>query len=384
MSQKKKILLLVITFSTILLGVLSFIIAGVLRDQNLQTQTGAQNVTILNNCNPNTNTCTVASGVCNPSKVFLHFCNDIKRDNQKCVSDNPIEVPSSPFSPGQSIDLNDYLNNVNCGTVQMYLELDNSGVDSLGACGTTIKRFASACNAGENNSINQPVSFPVSFPASFPQQPPTSNNVNNNVGQQIANPQFSITSSLSGSCDQSNQAVLRYTITVTNISTVSGTISKIEEVIDQSYINANIVPLSISTGGTLQGNKITWVGSSTDRNFSAGQTKTYTYELRIPNSLLGQFNSNRTSTSTVTYDTSVAIGNVNTFVLNSKHSCPITTTNLVQPTTPTLPSTSIEDGFRLLILGSILIVLGFVSFRYRIGENFILKLTQYKPKKIKE
>lgn len=375
MNQRKKLLVAGLILATILLAVISVIITLVIGNNNntLESQTGAQ-TNILANCNNTTNTCSVSEGVCNPSKVYVHFCDEVKRENEKCISSNPIELPVSPLSKGSSVNLNDYLQGIDCGTAQMYLELNTSGINSLGACGTTVKRFNTSCSEGRLDV--QPISFP------------TNNQINNNIvnspnstqdngGLQIAEPQFVVNTTFSASCENNGDAILRYTINVSNTSTVSGTITKLEEQIASTLISNLIVPSNINNNGTLSGNLITWQESQTARTYTAGQTKSYTYQIRIPKNLLSTFVNGTTSSTTVTYNTSSATGNTNTFVLNSKHSCSIQTINTVNPQT-NLPATSIEDDARLLIIGGIFILLAIFSFKFRIGDKIKEKFKLYK------
>ena len=379
MTKNRKLLIAILIIATVVLAGLSILISTIINNNNLQTQTGAQTNPILANCNNTLNTCTIPAGVCNPSKVHIHFCNELKRDNEKCISANPIEIPTSPVASGQAVNLNDYLSGVSCGTVQMYLELENSGINSLGACGTTMKRFATACGAG----TSAPVSFPVSSPVSFP----TSNNTNtsnnnsgsntNNGNTQLADPQFRVTNSFAASCDVSGDALLKYTISVANISTVSGTITKVEEVIDPNLAANGINPTNVSNSGTTAGNKITWAESLSNRTYNANQTKTLTYEIRIPKDKLASLQNGTNSSATVIYNTSNTTGNTNTFALLSKHSCAIPTTNTATSTSNannSLPNTSISDDFKLFLVGIGFILIALIIFRFQIGEDTIANL----------
>lgn len=373
MTKNKKLLIAILIVATIALAVISIVITTAIGNQNLENQTGAQTNPILANCNSATNVCSIPSGVCNPSKVYVHFCNELKRDNEKCISATPVEIPTSPVSSGSSVDLNEYLDSVNCGTVQMYLELENSGVNSLGACGTTVKRFTTACLSGTLS--------PVSFPSTDTNTNNSGIDTDTNGGtNQLAEPQFIITNTFAPSCEPTGTALLRYTVSVSNNSTVSGTITKIEELIDSRLISNSIVPTNVSNTGTVAGNKITWAESAALRTFSSMQTKTYTYEIRIPTDKLSTFVNGTNSTTTVTYDTSNTVGNTNTFALLSKHTCAIPTANTVVPSnqqpvnTAALPNTSIGDDIKLLILGTLFIILALVFFRFQIGENIVSKI----------
>jgi len=387
MTKNRKLLIAILIIATVVLAGVSILISSVINNNNLQSQTGAQTNPILANCNNTTNTCTIPSGVCNPSKVYIHFCNELKRDNEKCISSNPIEIPISPVASGGSVNLNSYLGGVTCGTVQMYLELETSGVNSLGACGTTIKKFNTACTG-----TTAPVSFPASFPASFPQTGNTNSNTGNNTGTnnntnngttQLAEPQFRITNSYAATCETSGDALIKYTISITNISTVSGTITKVEETFDNTLVTNGITPLNVSNTGTTAGNKITWAESSAARTYTANQTKTVTYELKIPKEKLSTFQNGTNSSTTVTYNTSNTTGNTNTFALLSKHSCAIPTPNTANSTNNNaLPNTAIGDGIGLVFIGFIFILIAIITFRFQIGEDIVANLigTKYRRK----
>jgi len=380
MTKNRKLLIVILIVATVALAGISIVISTTINNRNLQSQTGAQTNPILANCNSTTNTCSIPSGVCNPSKVYIHFCNELKRDNEKCISSSPLEIPTSPVSGGNSINLNDYLEDVDCGTVQMYLELENSGVNSLGACGTTIKKFSKACSS----VAVTPTSFPVSFPNNNNTVP--NNNGTNTGNVQLAEPQFAITNNYAPSCETSGNALLKYTVTISNISTVSGTITKSEDEIDARLISGGIIPTNISNSGTLVNNKITWAESSALRTFSANQSKVYTYEVRIPKEKLSPFVNGTNTTSTVTYNTSNTTGNTNTFVLLSKHTCAIPTANTVTTpvqTTIPLPNTGLGDDTKLLIIGGLFILIALIIFRFQIGEDIVANLlgTKYKRKK---
>lgn len=376
MTQRKKLIVAFLIIGTILLAIVSVVITLSIGNRNntLETQTGAQTAPIIASCNATTNVCTVPTGVCNPAKVYIHFCDELKRSTEKCISPNPVEIPISPVAQGSSVNLNDYLGSVDCGTVQMYLELENSGVNSLGACGTTIKRFGTSCSGATSGN---PISFPISFPTVITPQPEPTNNQGNG-GLQIAEPQFSISTTYAPSCESNGDALLKYTLSITNISSVSGTITKVEEVVDTALTSNAIVPSTISNSGVLSGNKITWTESIAARTYSANQTKTLTYQIRIPKNKLSTFLNGTTSTATVTYDTSNSVGNTNSFVLISKHACTIETTNTI--TQSNLPNTSVEEDYKLLTLGLFFIVVAVIVFKLEIGERLIRSIKLSKRK----
>src|SRR5260221_8355722 len=179
MSTNKKTLIVIIIIGIVLLAGLSIFITLNLNNNQSAQNTNAQTTNGLNNCNPTTQSCTITEGVCNPSKGYVHICSDVKKPGEKCIDKNPIPITNN-LSAGSVINLSDFTANINCGTVQIYLELASSGATSLGACGTLVQTFGQDCNG-------TPTSFPTSFttgPLSFTQggtpQPapgPTSGNL---------------------------------------------------------------------------------------------------------------------------------------------------------------------------------------------------------------
>lgn len=371
MSNRKKLIIALLIIATVILAVLTILIALSLgKSDTVDTQTDTQIPTVLSNCDNLTNTCTVSEGVCDPARAFVHFCNDVKNDSEKCISSTPIEISGSPLSAGQSINLNDYLQNVSCGTIQLYLELENSGVKSLGACGTTVRRFATAC------TTTPPLSFPQSQTPQAPDD--TTEPGTDNGGIQIAQPQFSIINSVTPSCESNGTALLRYRVTVTNTSTVSGTINRVTETFNTNL--QSISPTTVSIGGTFSNNRITWLGSDSERTFASGQSKNYNYEIRIPINLLETFQNGINTTSTVIYDTSVSENNANSFELIGKHSCTITTTGTTpnqangQGAAGQLPNTAATDNLTFLTIGITFIILAVIFFRFEIGKKQVEKI----------
>lgn len=82
-------------------------------------------------------------------------------------------------------------------------------------------------------------------------------------------------------------SVISYVITVTNNAAQEESLDKIIDVLDtkvlQSYLG------SISGGGTFASGSITWELEGTAETFTAGQSKTYTYTVTIPETVFGSY-----------------------------------------------------------------------------------------------
>ncbi len=90
-------------------------------------------------------TCLISqAAACNPSNGFVYYCDNVV-GNEGCKS-GPQSIGS--FPGGTTVNINNYLNGKNCGSVQIDLEPAGKGSNNaIGACGAILKRFSSACTA---------------------------------------------------------------------------------------------------------------------------------------------------------------------------------------------------------------------------------------------
>jgi hypothetical protein len=82
-------------------------------------------------------------------------------------------------------------------------------------------------------------------------------------------------------------SVISYVITVTNNAAQEESLDKIIDVLDTKVIQSYLG--SISGGGTFASGSITWELEGTAEVFIAGQSKTYTYSVTIPETVFGSY-----------------------------------------------------------------------------------------------
>ncbi len=179
-------------------------------------------------------------------------------------------------------------------------------------------------------------------------------------------PVFSINKSSVPTCDSSTgDEIIAYTITISNIGPVQGTINNVEDTYDTTAASLGITPTGVTPTGTIANGKITWVGDAAARTFSAGQSKTYTYNLRIPKSSLNGFlNVGFLNHAVVSYNTSTTTDNTASFDLRTPMNCSLTV----------IPITGIFDDGRFLLLGIVLVSAGYLVYRYRIGSKISFEM----------
>jgi hypothetical protein len=190
------------------------------------------------------------------------------------------------------------------------------------------------------------------------------------VAEEIKNPDWDITKIPVESCIDDNtenpKAKLEYTITIENTGEGAGEIISLVDTLDTKVLEEYIE--EISSNGEFSEGEISWLLTGTDRQFEAGDSKTYTYSFIVPKDAFG------------TYDNTVeAVPSAgNSLIANAS----IIADCIIQepedpeeePETPPdepLPGTGIfDDGQGALIVGFALLILGF-TWRI-IGNNTIL------------
>ena len=176
---------------------------------------------------------------------------------------------------------------------------------------------------------------------------------------------FTLVKSAAEVCTTAGDAQISYTITVTNTGPVSGTINQVYDTIDQDIVSAGIVPSSITPSyGTYSSGVISWVGTSTDRTYSAGQSKNFTYRITIPKSLLVNFyQAGVDNIASVTYS-----DNSSNFEVNTPINCSVPT----KGTSGSVPSTAIfSDSSNYIIFGALLILSGLAVTKMNSGRYVI-------------
>lgn len=114
------------------------------------------------------------------------------------------------------------------------------------------------------------------------------------------NPDWSITKGVVEQCiDDSTEnpsAELTYTITVKNTGDGTGTITKIEDVLDTKVEDSFVQESTITSPGAYSNGKIVWDFSSTPLSFTPGQSRVYTYKLILEKDSFETYNNTVTLT----------------------------------------------------------------------------------------
>jgi len=174
-------------------------------------------------------------------------------------------------------------------------------------------------------------------------------------------PLFNIIKQSAPVCEANGNAVLNYTISVTNIGPVQGVIDFVRDDLDNNIVGLGITPTDINPSfGTYSNGVITWTGTVLDRTFAAGQTKQYTYRITIPaNQVINFIATGVENQALVQYDTTTTTDNTDSFDLRTFLSC----------TTPSIPNTGIFDDGRFLLIGLLFTILGILTYRYDLAKR---------------
>lgn len=188
----------------------------------------------------------------------------------------------------------------------------------------------------------------------------------------VAQSDWTITKAVTEACIDEGTAnpksELSYTITVKNTGTGSGTIAKIEDVLDTKVL-ASFVQTGITSPGAFADGKITWNYATTPLSFTAGEQKIFTYKLIVDKDHFGTYANTVTLTPTV--------GTTKQATANIGADCTIT-----EEEKPVVPETGIFDntlgrisaGFVLVIFGvlvynipnGVLRINGEKKYKYRV------------------
>jgi uncharacterized repeat protein (TIGR01451 family) len=168
-------------------------------------------------------------------------------------------------------------------------------------------------------------------------------------------PTFAVRKSSGVVCTTGGGFTIDYTVTVTNTSTVAGTLDFIQDQLPPEVTSASQVQNVNPAATTVTADMITWNGPI---SFTAGETKTYTYSLVFSTAQTANFTSNvANNTVTIQYDTETSQNNTITFDLATLINC--------------LPDTGLFDspsGF--ILAGLALILAGILVNRSGILLNF--------------
>ena len=117
------------------------------------------------------------------------------------------------------------------------------------------------------------------------------------VQPQVLNPDWSLVKGVVEKCiDESTEnpsSQLTYTVKLKNIGEGEGEITKIVDVLDSKVLATYVS--NISNGGVYANGSITWTLSDTDKIFTAGQEKAFTYIVTVPKDTFGKYSNTVTA-----------------------------------------------------------------------------------------
>jgi hypothetical protein len=172
-------------------------------------------------------------------------------------------------------------------------------------------------------------------------------------------PNFSIVKNAAPVCAENGDAVINYSITLTNIGPVAGTPDHVRDTIDSRFVTLGINPTGINPAyGSYSAGVITWNGASIG-SVAPDASVVFTYQIRIPyNSLIQFANNGPYNQVVVQFDTPSTNDNTSSFDVRTMIYCTI----------DGVPITGIEDT-RFILFGLLFIVLGFVAYKYQLGKS---------------
>jgi hypothetical protein len=179
------------------------------------------------------------------------------------------------------------------------------------------------------------------------------------IAEEIKNPDWHITKSAIESCIDNNtenpKAKLEYTITIENKGEGNGEILSIVDTLDTKVLEEYID--KIGSNGEFSGGKISWPLTGTEGQFTAGESKIYTYSFILPKNAFGLYENTVKAVpaegNPFTTNTSVTVD-----CIVDEPEEPVN--EPVIPYNEPLPGTGIfDDGQGSLIFGFLLIFLGF-------------------------
>jgi len=182
------------------------------------------------------------------------------------------------------------------------------------------------------------------------------------VGQQ--NPLFNVVKTSAPVCNSTGDQVISYTVKVTDIGPVGGTVSSIVDTYDPTAYSLGIIPTNISPSGLVANGQVTWANIV----FTSQQSQLFTYQLTIPKSQLANFvNKGLENHVQVTYNTSTANNNSTSFNLNTMLTCG----------TPKVPNTGILDDNRFLLFGLFFVLAGYLTYKHKFGKNISYRFINF-------
>ncbi len=182
------------------------------------------------------------------------------------------------------------------------------------------------------------------------------------------NPNWTITKGVVEQCIDENtpdpKSEITYTVTVRNTGEGSGTISKIEDVLDTKVQDSFVQVSSITAPGVYSNKKIVWDYTSSPLTLAAGETKVFTYKLVIGKEAFDTY-SNTVTLTPVGSSTVVAAANITA-------DCEVTDSSV--------PATGLFDTTASRILGGFVLVIFGIAVYNLPNSKFAKKEYKYREK----
>ena len=174
-------------------------------------------------------------------------------------------------------------------------------------------------------------------------------------------PVFSAEKTAASQCINNDTALqVDYTITVTNVSAVSGTIEMVQDTYDSRFQSSWVTNIN-PTPDTHTGNVITWNNGGSGFTIAASASTTFSYQVTIPAASAGE----------TVNGTWVPYTFENFAIVRPEEGNDIElTTSVSEMCQPALPPTGIlDEGIKAVLLSLTLIVAGLFGMRYQIRKN---------------
>lgn len=182
-------------------------------------------------------------------------------------------------------------------------------------------------------------------------------------------PVFSIIKEATSICLADKSYDIAYRIRVQNIGPVSGVIDYVEDTLDPRLVTANVLPNGINPNyGIYSAGKIRWEGTQVQRTYASGETKEFSFTVRIPSSQINSFNGTNVQNDVLAiYDTQTQQNNTISFTLRTAVMC----STIITPVTGLF-----DSGSPYILLAFLFILAALVIYRYRFGSEFTRLLAE--------
>lgn len=298
--------------------------------------------------------CNTACTNCNNKSVVKRYCREVEEENVCDGGAWTKQIPSE-VEAGESVDIAGYgQDSDGVDPTSVSISVDGETVDdanaSVDTTDSTKTNWSYTLSGLEKGSHTVTITWKdtkglggssCTLASSF--------TVEQTV---VTNPDWAITKAgipecQEGETDELDKVLVSYTITVTNTGDGEGSIDNIADTLDGKAEETFIVDSSISSSGVYTEGIITWALSGESAVFSAGESKSYTYQLLIPRDSFGIYNNTVVATPTEG-DSFSAVATINA-------GC----------TTEDVPQTGIwDDAGRKIFIGFGFLALGMLYMKF--------------------